>query len=90
MEETSPPWVCDPCRGHGEIRPLGMLDTLLQSFVHSRWQTQIAHGFNPLYMPKGGFEPPRLVRHHPLKMACLPLPPLRLRTVSLAALDAIA
>src|SRR6266446_7115892 len=28
-------------------------------------------------MPKGGFEPPRLVRHHPLKMACLPLPPLR-------------
>jgi hypothetical protein len=28
-------------------------------------------------MPKGGFEPPRLVRHHPLKMACLPIPPLR-------------
>lgn len=28
-------------------------------------------------MPKGGFEPPRLVRHHPLKMACLPFPPLR-------------
>ena len=23
-------------------------------------------------MPKGGFEPPRPVRHHPLKMACLP------------------
>ena len=23
-------------------------------------------------MPKGGFEPPRLIRHHPLKMACLP------------------
>jgi hypothetical protein len=29
------------------------------------------------HMPKGGFEPPRLVRHHPLKMACLPIPPLR-------------
>lgn len=28
-------------------------------------------------MPKGGFEPPRPVRHHPLKMACLPFPPLR-------------
>src|SRR5262249_4353471 len=28
-------------------------------------------------VPKGGFEPPRLVRHHPLKMACLPIPPLR-------------
>ena len=28
-------------------------------------------------MPKGGFEPPRPVRHHPLKMACLPVPPLR-------------
>ena len=24
-------------------------------------------------MPKGGFEPPRPVRHHPLKMACLPV-----------------
>jgi site-specific recombinase XerC len=24
------------------------------------------------FMPKGGFEPPRPVRHHPLKMACLP------------------
>jgi integrase len=23
-------------------------------------------------MPKGGFEPPRPIRHHPLKMACLP------------------
>ena len=32
-----------------------------------------------LRMPKGGFEPPRLVRHHPLKMACLPIPPLRLK-----------
>src|SRR4029434_5212417 len=30
-----------------------------------------------LRMPKGGFAPPRLVRHHPLKMACLPIPPLR-------------
>ena len=34
-------------------------------------------------MPKGGFEPPRLVRHHPLKMACLPIPPLRhMKTLS--------
>ena len=41
-------------------------------------------------MPKGGFEPPRLVRHHPLKMACLPIPPLRRRTVYRAAGDAIA
>jgi hypothetical protein len=40
-------------------------------------QTQTVEIPKELRMPKGGFEPPRLVRHHPLKMACLPIPPLR-------------
>ena len=33
-------------------------------------------------MRKGGFEPPRLYKHHPLKMACLPIPPHALNTPS--------
>ena len=40
-------------------------------------QTQRVEISEEKRMPKGGFEPPRLVRHHPLKMACLPIPPLR-------------
>ena len=40
-------------------------------------QTQAVEIPEESRMPKGGFEPPRLVRHHPLKMACLPIPPLR-------------
>jgi hypothetical protein len=35
-------------------------------------QTQIIEIPEETRMPKGGFEPPRPVRHHPLKMACLP------------------
>ncbi len=34
----------------------------------------------PLFLylvPKAGLEPARPVEHHPLKMACLPIPPLR-------------
>ena len=30
-----------------------------------------------LLVPKGGLEPPRPVEHYPLKIACLPVPPLR-------------
>ena len=28
-------------------------------------------------VPKAGLEPARVLAHHPLKMACLPVPPLR-------------
>jgi hypothetical protein len=35
-------------------------------------QTQAIEIFEDKRMPKGGLEPPRPVRHHPLKMACLP------------------
>ena len=41
-------------------------------------------------MPKGGLEPPRTVVHYPLKIACLPVPPLRLssrRTIKKAVID---
>ena len=31
-----------------------------------------------LLVPAGGVEPPRAYAHHPLKMACLPIPPRRL------------
>ena len=30
-------------------------------------------------VPKRGLEPPRALAHYPLKIACLPIPPLRLR-----------
>ena len=35
-------------------------------------QAQAIENTGETKMPKGGFEPPRPVRHHPLKMACLP------------------
>jgi hypothetical protein len=35
-------------------------------------QVQVIENIGETRMPKGGFEPPRPVRHHPLKMACLP------------------
>ena len=33
-------------------------------------------------VPKGGLEPPCPYEHTPLKRACLPIPPLRLKSVS--------
>ena len=36
-------------------------------------------GFNPV--PKAGLEPARGLPHCPLKTACLPVPPLRLKII---------
>ena len=66
----SPGDVCGSCEEERERYPLGVEFCAVCVSVTSRLCVREK-------MPKGGFEPPRLVRHHPLKMACLPIPPLR-------------
>ena len=60
-----------PLPWQGSILPLNYFrfKQILPSFAHPR---------KLVVVPRGRFELPRAFAHHPLKMACLPIPPPRL------------
>ena len=48
----------------------------MQTLALTTWQRRLYHP--TIMVPRAGFEPTQAYAHHPLKMACLPIPPPRL------------